>query len=91
MYHLFKKNIEVEFWYRLKMYDSCALATFFVRKMFEIKETFVAVETKGEYTSSGATIIYLNNKLGKEKTCRVCVDVYENNSGMVFTCKHQCK
>ena len=77
MYHLFKKYRGGSFGTGLKMYDSCALAYVLCPEMFEIKETFVAVETKVEYTS-GATIIDLNNKLGKEKNCRVCVDVDEN-------------
>lgn len=77
MYHLFKKYRGGSFGTGLKMYDSCALAYVLCPEMFEIKETFVTVETQGEYTS-GATIIDLNNKLGKEKNCRVCVDVDEN-------------
>ncbi|MFD2391913.1 ribonucleoside hydrolase RihC [Enterococcus gallinarum] len=77
MYHLFKKYRGGSFGTGLKMYDSCALAYVLSPEMFDIKETFVAVETAGEYTA-GATIIDLNNKLGKDKNCRVCVDVDED-------------
>ncbi|WP_347252961.1 ribonucleoside hydrolase RihC [Leminorella grimontii] len=76
MYSLFKKYRGGSFNTGLKMYDSCAIAYLLKPEMFTVQNVFVAVETKGEYTS-GATVIDLKASLGKAANCKVCVDIDE--------------
>lgn len=76
MYSLFKKYRGGSFNTGLKMYDSCAIAYLLKPEMFTVQNVFVAVETKGEYTS-GATVIDLKDSLGKAANCKVCVDIDE--------------
>ena len=76
LYHLFKKYRGGSFETGLTMYDSFAIAYLLKPEMFEMKQTFVGIELTGEYTS-GATIVDLDNLLGKEENCEVCIDVDE--------------
>ncbi|GKX54486.1 ribonucleoside hydrolase RihC [Leminorella grimontii] len=76
MYSLFRKYRGGSFNTGLKMYDSCAIAYLLKPEMFTVQNVFVAVETKGEYTS-GATVIDLKASLGKAANCKVCVDIDE--------------
>lgn len=67
----------------LKMYDGCAIAYLLEPEMFEVEESYVAVETQGTLTS-GATLVDLEGYLSKEVNCRVCVDVDEKQFGQWF-------
>jgi non-specific riboncleoside hydrolase len=58
----------------LKMYDSCAMAYLLKPEMYEVVETFVDVETKGELTY-GQTIVDLKGYLKKEHNALVCMDI----------------
>lgn len=58
----------------LHMYDGCAIAYLLAPEMFDVRETYVAVETQGALTA-GATLVDLNGYLGKTANCRVCVDL----------------
>ncbi|MGX7139116.1 hypothetical protein RV15_GL000750 [Enterococcus silesiacus] len=60
----------------LKMYDGCAIAYLLDPEMFEVRESYVTVETQGLLTA-GATLFDLDGYLGKEINCRVCVDIDE--------------
>ncbi|MBO0423298.1 ribonucleoside hydrolase RihC [Enterococcus plantarum] len=74
--HLFRKYRGGSLETGLKMYDGCAIAYLLEPEMFEVKESYVAVETQGTLTA-GATLVDLDGYLGKEANCRVCVDVDE--------------
>ncbi|PZL69905.1 ribonucleoside hydrolase RihC [Enterococcus plantarum] len=74
--HLFRKYRGGSLETGLKMYDGCAIAYLLEPEMFEVKESYVAVETQGTLTA-GATLVDLDGYLGKEVNCRVCVDVDE--------------
>ncbi|MFS1009645.1 ribonucleoside hydrolase RihC [Enterococcus casseliflavus] len=76
MVQLFKKYRGGSFGTGLKMYDSCAIAYLLCPEIFDIQETFVAIETQGAYTA-GATIVDLNNRLKQKNNCRVCIDIDE--------------
>lgn len=76
MYQLFKKYRGGSFTTGLKMYDACAVAYLLEPEMFTIAETFVGIETTGEYTA-GATIVDLKGYLGKPANANVCIDVDE--------------
>ncbi len=73
-YTLFKTYRGGSFNTGLKMYDSCAIAYLLEPNMFTSQKLFVGIETKGEFTS-GATIVDLRNKLGKEPNVTVTVDI----------------
>ncbi|CAM3060673.1 ribonucleoside hydrolase RihC [Streptobacillus ratti] len=73
-YTLFKTYRGGSFNTGLKMYDSCAIAYLLEPSMFTVQKLFVGIETKGEFTS-GATIVDLRNKLGKEANATVTVDI----------------
>ncbi|GHU17561.1 ribonucleoside hydrolase RihC [Spirochaetia bacterium] len=60
----------------LKMYDSCAIAYLLQPEMFEVAETFVAVETAGTLTA-GTTVVDLKGYLKQRPNARVCVDINE--------------
>jgi len=60
----------------LKMYDGCAIGYLLAPEMFEVKESYVGIETQGTLTA-GATLVDLDGYLGKEANCRVCVDLDE--------------
>ncbi|WP_430597868.1 ribonucleoside hydrolase RihC [Enterococcus sp. AZ177] len=74
--HLFRKYRGGSLETGLKMYDGCTIAYLLEPEMFEVKESYVAVETQGTLTA-GATLVDLDGYLGKEANCRVCVDVDE--------------
>ncbi|MGX7245395.1 ribonucleoside hydrolase RihC [Enterococcus quebecensis] len=74
--HLFKKYRGGSLDKGLKMYDGCAIAYLLAPEMFEVKETYVAVETQGTLTA-GATLVDLDGYLGKVANSRVCVDIDE--------------
>ncbi|QXW65896.1 ribonucleoside hydrolase RihC [Streptobacillus moniliformis] len=73
-YTLFKTYRGGSFNTGLKMYDSCAIAYLLKPDMFVTEKVFVGIETKGEFTS-GATVIDLKNKLGREANATVTVDI----------------
>lgn len=56
------------------MYDSCTIAYLLKPELFQVVDAFVAIETKGEWTT-GATIIDYDGKLGKSNNCQVCLDI----------------
>lgn len=60
----------------LKMYDGCAIAYLLTPEMFEVRDSYVTVETQGVLTA-GATLVDLDGYLGKAANCRVCVDIDE--------------
>lgn len=57
-----------------KMYDSCAIAYLLQPQMFEVAETYVAVETAGTLTA-GATVVDLKGFLKRKPNAKVCVDI----------------
>lgn len=73
-YHLFKTYRGGSFKTGLKMYDSCAIAYLLKPEMFEVVETFVGIETKGEYTS-GATVVDLKGYCNMPPNAKVTLDV----------------
>lgn len=77
MYQLFKKYRGGSFATGLKMYDSCAIAYLLKPEIFELKNTYVAVETTGKLTS-GATLVDFKGYLGQESNCIVCADIDES-------------
>ncbi|MGY3777802.1 ribonucleoside hydrolase RihC [Isobaculum melis] len=76
MYHLFKKYRGGSFATGLKMYDSCAMAYLLKPEMFELVDTYVAVETTGALTS-GTTLVDFKGYLGQAANTKVCVDIDE--------------
>lgn len=75
-YSLFKKYRGGSFSTGLKMYDGTAIAYLLKPEMFETVETFVGIETQGEYTA-GATAVDLKGYLKKEANTTVCLDIDE--------------
>lgn len=75
-YNLFKTYRGGSFKTGLKMYDSCAIAYLLKPEMFTIEETFVGIETKGEFTS-GATCVDLRGYCGMPNNARVTLDIDE--------------
>jgi non-specific riboncleoside hydrolase len=61
-----------------KMYDSCAIAYLLRPEMFDVAETYVAVETAGTLTA-GTTVVDLKGFLKRPANAKVCVDI---NGGM---------
>ncbi|GHT69975.1 ribonucleoside hydrolase RihC [Spirochaetia bacterium] len=59
-----------------EMYDSCAIAYLLRPEMFEVAETFVAVETAGILTA-GTTLVDLKGYLKQAPNVKVCVDINE--------------
>lgn len=58
----------------MRIYDAYAAGYILNPDMYVIQETFVGVETHGEYTA-GATAVDLDNKWGLEPNAKVIVDV----------------
>jgi non-specific riboncleoside hydrolase len=58
----------------LKMYDSCAIAYLLQPSMFEVAETYVAVETAGTLTA-GTTVADLKGYLKRPPNAKVCTDI----------------
>ncbi|MBC2855710.1 MAG: nucleoside hydrolase [Cetobacterium sp.] len=56
------------------LHDPCAVAYVICPEMFKGEDAYVAIETKGEYTS-GATIVDKNNKFGKKHNTKVIYDL----------------
>ena len=75
-YALFSKYRGGSFGKGLKMYDSHAIGYLLNPEMYEMIETRVAIETKGEYTS-GAFLVDLRNYLDTEYTAKVTLGVDE--------------
>lgn len=75
-YSLFKKYRGGSFNTGLKMYDATAVAYLLKPDMFETVETFVGIETHGEY-SYGATAVDLRGYLKQEPNTTVCLDIDE--------------
>lgn len=73
-YHLFKTYRGGSFNSGLKMYDSCAVAYLLKPDLFETVDTFVGIETHGEYTS-GATCVDLKGYIGKPNNAKVTLDI----------------
>ncbi|GHV92728.1 ribonucleoside hydrolase RihC [Spirochaetia bacterium] len=62
----------------LRMYDSCAIAYLLKPELFEVEETYVAVETTGSLTA-GTTVADLKGYLKQPPNTKVCTDI---NTGM---------
>lgn len=77
IYALFQKYRGGSLKTGLKMYDSCAMAYLLKKEMYETAHTYVAIETKGEYTA-GATLVDLKGYLKKEPNATVCLDIDAN-------------
>lgn len=75
-YSLFKKYRGGSFNTGLKMYDATAVAYLLRPDMFETVETFVGIETHGEF-SYGATAVDLKGYLNREPNTTVCLDINE--------------
>ncbi|WP_303975289.1 ribonucleoside hydrolase RihC [Streptococcus merionis] len=73
-YKLFKTYRGGSFNTGLKMYDGSAIAYLLKPELFTTQKAFVAVETKGDFTS-GATIIDLQGNLGKDANVTVATDI----------------
>lgn len=73
-YHLFKKYRGGSFNKGLKMYDATAVAYLLRPDMFQVQDSFVAIELIGTYTR-GATVVDLNNRLAQKENCTVCLDI----------------
>lgn len=73
-YQLFKKYRGGSFNDGLKMYDATAIAYLLHPEIFEVQESFVAIELNGTYTR-GATVTDLDNYLGKPANCNVCLSI----------------
>lgn len=58
----------------LKMYDSCAIAYLLEPSMFEVVDTYVDIELRGEYTR-GTTLVDLRGYLKKSNNARVCLGI----------------
>ncbi len=58
----------------LKMYDSCAMAYLLKPEMFTMVETYVGIETKGEFTL-GMTVVDLKGYLNRPNNAKVAVDI----------------
>ena len=74
IYHLFKNYRSGSFLTGLNMFDSCAMAYLLAPEMYTVVETYVAIETQGEFTS-GASVVDLEGYLEQKENCRVCVDI----------------
>ena len=74
IYRLFKAYRGGSFNNGLKMYDSFAIAYLLKPEMFEVVETYTAIELKGELTR-GTTLVDLKGYLNKENNSKVCLDV----------------
>lgn len=77
MYCLFQKYRGGSFKTGLKMYDSCAIAYLLCPEMYELKDTFIDVETNSSLTL-GCTIVDLKGYLKKSPNARVCVDINQD-------------
>ena len=58
----------------LTMYDATAIAYLVRPDMFQTVDTFVTIETQGQYTT-GATIVDLNNYLHQPSNTTVCLNI----------------
>ena len=56
------------------VHDACAVALVVDRSLVRLTETFVAVETRGEWTR-GATVVDLHDRLGREPNAHVALDL----------------
>jgi len=74
IYALFQKYRGGSLKTGLKMYDACAIAYLLKPEMYEIVETTVDIETKGELTS-GTTVVDLKGYLKREHNAKVCLDI----------------
>lgn len=72
-YELFRRYRGSSFETGLKMYDSYAIAYVLQPDIFETVETFVDIETQGEYTS-GCSVVDLKGYLNREANTTVVVD-----------------
>lgn len=76
-YSLFKKYRGGSFSTGLKMYDSTAIAYLLRPDMFETVDTFVGIETRGEF-SYGATAVDIKGYLKEDPNTVVCLDIDED-------------
>lgn len=72
-YELFKKFRGSSFETGIRMYDCCAIAYVLEPSIFETVETFVDIETKGEYTS-GCSVVDLKGYLKQQPNATVVLD-----------------
>ena len=74
MFYSLFKTYRGTFQSGLTMYDATAIAYLVRPDMFQTVDTFVTVETQGQYTT-GATIVDLNNYLHQPSNITVCLDI----------------
>ncbi|QTJ45493.1 ribonucleoside hydrolase RihC [Dolosigranulum pigrum] len=74
MFYALFKTYRGTFQSGLTMYDATAIAYLVRPDMFQTVDTFVTVETQGQYTT-GATIVDLNNYLHQPSNTTVCLDI----------------
>ncbi|MDO5018037.1 MAG: ribonucleoside hydrolase RihC [Lagierella massiliensis] len=58
----------------LRMFDSCAISYLLKPEMYKVKDCFVGIETKGEFTY-GASCVDINGILKREPNAKVTLDV----------------
>jgi non-specific riboncleoside hydrolase len=56
----------------LRMHDLCAIAALVQPQLFELRDCFVAVETRGEWTA-GTTVVDIEGRLGRPANARVAL------------------
>lgn len=56
----------------LRMHDLCAIALLAQPQLFELRDCFVAVETRGEWTA-GTTVVDIEGRLGRQANARVAL------------------
>lgn len=74
MFYALFKTYRGTFQSGLTMYDATAIAYLVRPDMFQTVDTFVTVETQGQYTT-GATIVDLNDYLSESPNTTVCLDI----------------
>lgn len=74
LYHLFSRYRSGDTEVGLRIYDAYAAGYILNPEMFTTQETFVGIETKGEYTA-GASVVDLNNNLERQNNAKVIIDV----------------
>jgi len=74
MFYALFKTYRGTFQSGLTMYDATAIAYLVRPDMFQTVDTFVTIETQGQYTT-GATIVDLNNYLHQPSNTTVCLNI----------------
>ena len=74
IYHLFQHYRGGSMKTGLKMYDSCAIAYLLKPEIFNVIDTYVEIELKGENTR-GVTLVDLKGYLKKPNNAKVCLNI----------------